>query len=329
VDELKHDLGLPNYVSTEYFPMKRAIVTLWAAKHAHELHNIVPDVRKRVAKKPLKLILFGGAAFKIRCPSCNVTNGPFNRPINDVDFVMPKKSYKEIKSLLLELSEICGTEYLCFMTHHDGRFSSLQAGNRILLRAFDEITPEGTPVVGPVDILADRIEMRHTIDVRDDLENAAANMFTISPLNLLLTKTQFIFPADIEMKERFQKAGEAYRILPYEFGKKILVGMERKDFMDVAALLLDHGFGSASEEINIEALRRTFKGNDKLALTVSLNLQNMLSNLEMVKGSGATENQVAMIEKQLRTLLDDAPEIRHGRNGPWWNTAVETPKIPF
>jgi len=329
--DLSTDLGFPDYVDTNYFPLKRAIVTLWAAKHAHELHEMFPETSERVAKHPITMLLFGGAAFRVRCPSCNAPGSPFNRPINDVDFVIMRRDHRDVRRLLLQLANICGTQYMHFMTHHDKRFTSLQAGNRILLRAVGQIRNDGVPVIAALDILSEKIEMRHTIDVKDDFKSAHENMFTLSLVSLLLTKTQFIFDMDRGMEEGLQRAGEAYRVLPHAFYRndRLLVGMERKDFLDVAALLLDHELGDGPDRLDIEALANRLRKNEKLALTARLNIENMLSNMEMIRNLGATSSQVDTIERHLRAILERIPVVDKRWSKAWWRTDIETPHIPF
>jgi len=71
-EEIREELGVPSYVDMNYFPMKSAMVTIWAAVNAKELHKRYPQVfKKRVSKKPIPVLLFGGGAVKICCEDAN------------------------------------------------------------------------------------------------------------------------------------------------------------------------------------------------------------------------------------------------------------------
>jgi hypothetical protein len=40
--ELRKDLGLPSYIDLNYYPMRSAMVTIWAAVNAPRLHELYP-----------------------------------------------------------------------------------------------------------------------------------------------------------------------------------------------------------------------------------------------------------------------------------------------
>jgi hypothetical protein len=42
-EELRDSLGLPSYIDLSYFPMKSAMVVLWAAVNAPKLHELYPN----------------------------------------------------------------------------------------------------------------------------------------------------------------------------------------------------------------------------------------------------------------------------------------------
>ncbi|MCJ7561377.1 hypothetical protein MUO79_12310, partial [Candidatus Bathyarchaeota archaeon] len=68
--KLRENLSIPSYVDLDYFPMKSAMVILWAAMNAPKLHEQYPDAfEKKVSDKPIPALLFGGAAVKIHCQS--------------------------------------------------------------------------------------------------------------------------------------------------------------------------------------------------------------------------------------------------------------------
>ena len=62
-EEIRDKLGLPSYIDLDYFPMKSALVILWAAMNAPRLHESYPKAfEKRVSKNLIPALLFGGAA---------------------------------------------------------------------------------------------------------------------------------------------------------------------------------------------------------------------------------------------------------------------------
>ncbi|MFX0067877.1 MAG: hypothetical protein ACFFA1_06500 [Promethearchaeota archaeon] len=328
LEELKSKLGVPEYVDLSYFPMQKAIVTLWACKHAHELHNMYPNViGKKISKKPVKTLLFGGGAIKMLCPSANIRGSPFNRTMNDVDFLVSRKHHKELKTVLLILDDIAGTRYLHFVTPYEERYNTMRPG-RVLIRTFNKFSKDGKPIVGLMDILSDRVEMRHTIDVREDLKISSEEcLYSISPHNLLLTKAQFIvdYPKRKNLP-KLEKSQQTYRILPYEYFDKdrIIIGMEDKDFLDTAVLLLDHDFGVDMNQINLIKLKSILR-DGKLRLTFRLNLQNMLNNLDRLRERGATESQINTIESKIKSIFKEIPEADFNWNKPWWNIDIEVP----
>jgi hypothetical protein len=326
--EVKSDLGLPDYLDLGYFPLRKAVIILWACKHANELHKMYPNiVRKEIANKPIRVLLFGGAGIKICCPSANAQGSPFNRTINDVDLLVNRKQCKGLKNLLLSLGDIAGTMYFHFVTPYEERYNTIQVG-RLLLRTFNGFPEGAVPTVGLMDILSDQVEMRHTVDVKDDLEENGKAINVISPHNLLLTKLQYIL--DLPKKEtlpKLEKYDEMYRVLPYEHfdESRVLIGMEAKDLTDVACLLLDHDFGDGAGQTDLNAIRKKLKDN-KFRLTVRLNLQNMVNNLERLRKRGATESDLTIVRSRAERILQELPKADYDWSRPWWNIDVETPE---
>jgi len=328
IEELKSDLGLPQYLDLSYFQLRKAVIVLWACKHAHELHQMHPDiVKKKISSKPIRVLLFGGAGIKICCPSANAQGSPFNRGVNDVDFLVSREHCRELKNLLLSLGDIAGTMYFHFVTPYEERYNTIQVG-RLLLRTFNSFSEDGTPKVGLMDVLSNRVEMRHTVDVRDDLGEHEKVMHVISPHNLLLTKLQYIL--DLPRNEtlpKLEKHDEMYRILPYEhFDKsRVVIGMEAKDVFDAACLLLDHDFGNNTGQIDLGVMKKKLK-DDKFRLTVMLNLRNVVDNLERLGKLGATESDLGIVRSRAERILEELPRTGHDWSKPWWNIDVETPE---
>ncbi len=327
-EDVKSDLGLPEYVDLSYFQLRKAAIILWGCKHAHELHEMYPDIlRKKISSKPIRVLLFGGAGVKMCCPSANVQGSPLNRTINDVDCLVSREHCKELKNLLLSLGDIAGTMYFHFVTPYEERYNTIRV-ERLLLRTFNSFLEDGSPRVGLMDILSNQVEMRHTVDMRDDLRERERAAYVISPHNLLLTKLQYIL--DLPKEEtlpKLEKYDEMYRILPYEHfdQSRALIGMETKDFLDSACLLLDHEFGADAGQVDLVVMRKKLR-DDKFRLTVRLNLQNMLHNLGRLRKLGVTDSDLGIIQSRAERILNELPRTDHVWSKPWWNTDVETPE---
>jgi len=172
VEEFSRHLGIPTYVDKSYLPMRRAIVALWACQNAHELQRIFPDhIEKRISKKPIGALLFGGGAVKMYCSCANINNGPLRRPLKDVDFIVSKKQGTDFCKLLLKLGDLFGTEHLHFETEGDRMFMFQRHGTRYRIRTIDAVDKKGIPKVGVMDIFCDEIDLRHKVKLKDEFKN--------------------------------------------------------------------------------------------------------------------------------------------------------------
>lgn len=325
--ELREQLGLPSYIDLDYFPMRSAMVTLWAAANAPRLHELYPNAfEKRVSKNPIPALLFGGAAVKIHCPSAN-SNGSLARAIKDADFIVPKKHGMDFYKLLLNMDKAFGTQYKSFATANDRRFSAWRHGERYRVTTINGVTEEGLPTITLLDIFCDRIDLRHRVEVKEEFERCKENLYTIGLEPLLLLKTQFIFDAPKEAAKELKEFGQDYRILayPYYDKDKIIVGMEEKDIKDVCAIFLDHEIGKGTEAIDPQKMRRILERDKKLALTVTLNLRNVGERPEMLK-KWLSKTEAATVTERVGLLLKELPVVDKKWDKPWWNTAVETPQ---
>jgi hypothetical protein len=84
--------------------------------------------------------------------------------------------------------------------------------------------------------------------------------------------------------------------------------------------------GEGKGEIGQTKIRKVLDKDKKLALTVTLNLQNMAARTELL-GKWLTSTEIAKVVDRIDTLLAGLPKIDKKRDKPWWNTAVETPLI--
>jgi hypothetical protein len=328
VEELRESLGLPSYIDLNYFPMRSAMVTLWASVNAPKLHELYPHAfEKRVSKEPIPALLFGGAAVKILCRSAN-SGGSLARAIKDTDFIVPKKQGIDFYKLLLNMDKAFGTQYKSFATANDRRFNAWRHGERYRLTTINGITEEGLPKITVLDLFCDCIDLRHKVEVKDVFERFRENLYTIGLEHLLLSKAQFILDMPKECIEQLRRCECDYRILSYSYyaEDKIIVGMEDKDVKDVCAIFLDHEIGTGREKIDSQKLRKVLEKDKKLALTVTLNLKNLIENSDVLK-KWMSKSEVSRVIDKIGALLKELPIVDKKWDKPWWNTAVETPAI--
>lgn len=328
--ELKKNLGIPDYVDLNYFPMKSAMVTLWASLNAPKMHELYPVAfEKKLGDKPIPALLFGGAAIKLHCQSAN-GSGPLTRAIKDTDFIVPKKQGIDFYKLLLGMAKAFGTMYTSFATANDRRFNTWRYGYRYRLTTINGIAADELPMITVLDVFCDEINLRHNVKVKDMnlFEHYKQNVFTISLEGLLLSKGQFIFDMPKETTEELKQKGQDYRILKYPYFAKdrIIIGMEEKDLRDIAAIFLDHDIGKGNEKIDAQLMRKALEKDKKLALTVTLNLKNLLEKPEILP-KWLPRNEASTVVSKIETLLRELPKVESKRDKPWWNTEVETPII--
>ena len=326
----RENLGVPSYVDLDYFPMKSAMVTLWASVNAPKLHELYPSAfEKKVSDKPVPALLFGGAAIKIHCQSSN-GKGPLARAIKDTDFIVPKKQGINFYKLLLGMGKAFGTMYTSFATANDRRFNTWRYGERYRLTTINGITVEGEPMITVLDLFCDRINLRHRVEIKDIglFERYKENHYTVGLEGLLLSKGQFIFEMPKQTEEDLKLKNQAYRILQYPYFAKdrIIVGMEEKDLKDVAAIFLDHEIGQGSENINAQLMRKAFERDNKLALSVTLNIRNLADRPEIL-AKWLSKNEAATVTSRMEGLFKEMPKVDKKWDKPWWDTEVETPVI--
>ena len=326
--ELRENLGLPSYIDLNYFPMRSAMVTLWASVNAPKLHELYPQAfEKRVSKESIPALLFGGAAVKILCKSAN-SGGSLARVIKDTDFIVPKKQGMEFFKLLLNMHKAFGTQYKSFATSNDRRFNMWRHGERYRLTTINGISEEGLPKIAVVDLFCDCIDLRHKIEVKNVFERFRETLYTVGLEHLIISKAQFILDVPKDVIEELKQHKQDYRIFsyPYYAKDKIIVGMEEKDTKDVCAVFLDHEVGAGTEKIDVQKMRKILEIDKKLALTVTLNLKNLVEKSDALR-KWLSKGEVSTVTDRIMALLKELPVIDKKWDKPWWNTAVETPTI--
>ena len=325
--EIAADLGIPAYVSVEDGIMRRAVAVLWAAWRPRSA--LRETLRSEVGRDPIPLLLFGGGAVKMLCPSANQAGSPFHRRIGDLDFVAPWKEGSKVVRLLNGLGGVAGGSYFFFTTKGDRTFNALRGGSRYRVRMLERIH-DGKPFLKDLDIFTDEIELRHTIKFKQDFDLAGQNSYTVGPEKLLLSKLQVIMAAPRDKLPLLQSQNQLFRVLdypPYK-GSEILVGMEGKDMLDVCSLLHDTAEGSlGAVRLDTARIAEALRKDSRFALTCRLNLENLTRRREWMLARGMTEEQASRLIKHARKVLAAIPEQGKGWNKSWWNTDVETPLI--
>jgi hypothetical protein len=163
------------------------------ADQLEEAKRIVDDARS----KGITLRLLGGMACRLHC------HGPHSRHLRsyrDIDVIGLKKQHKRIEQLLGELGYVPNRRFN-FLYGGQGRLQFYDPSNR-----------------RNIDILLDKFEMQHVVDLRTRLDK---DEYTIPVTDLLITKLQN-------------------------------VKLEKKDILDLIAILEDHEIDGSNKEESID-----------------------------------------------------------------------------
>ncbi len=192
------------------------------------LEDPVAEMRRvlgvaEAAGVPLRAV--GGIAVWMRCPSLRTADPP--REFHDLDLMGTSRAARETARLLADQG---------YEPHE--RFNKLNGGRRLLF--FD--ARDGRRV----DVFLDRLEMCHTLDVRDRLELEPE---TLPLADLLLTKLQIVRLTD-------------------------------RDAADVAALLADHDLSDGGGGIEQGRILAVCSGDWGWWRTVTRNLSGLIESWE-------------------------------------------------
>jgi hypothetical protein len=89
-------------------------------------------------------------------------------------------------------------------------------------------------------------------------------------------------------------------------------------------VLYDHEIGSGNGEIDVGSMVGALRKDEKLRLTVRLNLENLLRNAHVASSEDEVANRV---KRKLGGLLHEIPPVEKKFKKPWWEEAVETPTV--
>ena len=312
VENLREQLGIPEYVDLTNFQMTKIVAALWSLMHNAAVGQDTKD-------PPLKVALFGGGAFKLYCPSAN--RGPLARRIGDIDLVTLRENGKQVVETLCALGEKYGSMFYHGVPEVDKRFNAIRTGMRYRIRTIKDTDEHGNPIPGVMDIFCDKLTFCHTLDVRSELMEADKHLFTIGLENLIISKAQYI--ASVPKSD----AGtvDPVRIMGDYNKKQLLVGMEQKDMRDVSAALLDHELGEGPQKISIDVLGEKLRQDWGLWRTVTMSLRNMHQKLDVILSSfGATREDRKVVDEKLGKIVEQletkyaAKKAMFGFNKQWW-----------
>jgi hypothetical protein len=221
---------------------------------AQELDRILTESERR----GLTLRAFGGVGFYVHARDQRLFTKLGRDPVNDLDLVGLSEQRNEYKKLLKGLGYEVDRDLL--VAGEGKRFSFQHAGES----AFE------------VDLFIDRLDMCHSIDLRDRLELQSQ---TVPLADLLLEKLQ-------------------------------IVDLNRKDIVDVVILLAEHELdGEGPTTVDLDYISRLLAGDWGFHYTVKVNLRKIQDFL----GEAVAENERAGVAGRLERIeeeIDSAPKTR-------------------
>ncbi len=308
VESVRSELGLPDSVDLSDPIVARAVALAGAAKRQ------VPGVRFAV---------FGGVAHRLRCAASNRASLGLRHELHDLDIAIRLDEVRSFERFLRGVAAAEGSGLTFFETPGDRIFNSLSGGQR--LRWHMVVGQQDSEVaLGTLDIVADEFSFCHRFDVRDDVEAAPRNGWTLSPAHLLLAKGQFI-----QRIPKSESVAVSDRVLE-PFGKHdVVIGPESKDVRDLLALLHDHALGEGPGEISPRLLERRLRSDWGLWKTIGLNLGMVGRSKVLAAVPDAARAQIRERLDALTALVAPiAPKRRFGfLGGPWWQEVDSTPSV--
>ena len=318
VDNLRAEIGIPEYVDLTNFQMTKIVAALWALTHTDAIDQ---DTKR---DPPVKVALFGGGAFKLLCPSAN--RGPLSRRIGDIDLVTLRENGKQVVDTLCALGEKYGSMFYHGVPAVDKRFNALRTGMRYRLRTIKDTDGNGNPIPGEMDIFCDKLTFCHTLDVRSELMNADQHLFTIGLENLIISKSQYI----TSVAKTDAGNVDPVRIMGEYNKKQVLIGMEQKDMKDVSAALLDHDLGDGSHNISVNIMGEKLRQDWGLWKTVTMSLRNMHQKLGTIFSSfGVSTEDQNVVNEKLSRIVEQLETKYVAKRGmfdftkQWWEEVEE------
>lgn len=219
----------------------------------HEIRAEAQRLAGRLMDGAAPARFMGGLAVWLRAPS--VRRPPFERPYRDLDLVAPGRTRAAVQAFLEAEGYI-----------PDKQFNMLYGAQRLYYAA-----PHGS---WSVDVIFDRLEMSHVLDLRSQLGSKEP---TIPLADLLLTKLQ-------------------------------IWEINRKDLTDALCLLADHPLGDTDvNSIGIGRIISVLGADWGFCHTVEKNL-NRVEELARTEDLGVLPRDVSVQVSLLRSTIGAAPK---------------------
>ncbi len=215
--------------------------------------------------KSIVLRVMGACAIRIHCPNSREVLEKLQRTITDVDFISYNRFQDRIDQLFKELGYRLESEAAKFYSHMYGQVRS------------GYIDPR---TQGKVDVFFDKLEMSHTIDLKNRLE---IDFPTLAVSDLLLEKMQ-------------------------------IVKINEKDVKDSLILLHEHDVGEEDREtINLKYISRLLAEEWGFCYTVTTNLKKLKTLLSQYDVFGNSSKST--IEQRIDKILGRIEE--HPKSMKW------------
>ncbi|MEM3670266.1 MAG: hypothetical protein QW767_00765 [Thermoprotei archaeon] len=321
--KIREELGLPEYIDVSNTVVAQACVMLW-----HVMQSVAAG-RKRESREPDCIpLLFGGCAVKMLSVTSNKHAHSLNRKINDLDFVVQHGRGGIALKLFKQTAVTAGNRFTCFETRSDELFNSLHFGERFRLH-FLEAVHNGVVRTSRIDLISGKADFCHTVRFSDeDFSSPRASLYSVSPEKLALLKLQVISAHPSQSLEAVRAHSQSFRLLQWNpfSGKKVVLGMELKDALDVLALFVDsHLEDARAPRFSAEKFAKIIGHDKKLALTVRLNLKQIVGNNVFLESVGLSRSEIMLTEDTVEDVLKKLPAVDENWGKPWWNTDVESP----
>jgi hypothetical protein len=231
---------------------------------------------------PLRLM--GAAAFRIHCPAFSEVHKSMDRHLTDLDLI----TRRELGDRALDVLRQCGY--------------GMDRGAELLMRISQRYQMKNAAKNIVADVFYDKLEMCHTIEIRDRLE---VDYPTISLADLMLEKMQ-------------------------------IVNINEKDIKDSIILLREHDVSDSDKEtVNCVYISNLLSKDWGFYYTVTMNLNkiktllpryNVLSDEDKSIVNQRVEKLIAKIEEAPKSMKWKL-RARRGTSQKWYREVEEMPEL--
>jgi hypothetical protein len=232
----------------------------------------------------IPLRLMGAAAFRLHCPAYSEVHKSMDRHLTDLDFI----TRREVGDKALDVLKQCGY--------------GMDRGAELLMRISQRFQTRNVTKNIVADVFYDKLEMCHTIEIRDRLE---VDYPTIPLADLMLEKMQ-------------------------------IVKINEKDIKDSIILLREHDVSDSDKEtINYVYISNLLSKDWGFYYTVTMNLNKIKTLLP--KYSVLSDEDKSIVVQRVDKLIERieaAPKsmkwklrARRGTSQKWYREVEEMPEL--